>query len=908
MFGLWVYRTLLRIYPEPFRRLYGRELEVDFEALLRRAHGRGRWVTLRLWWRVTVDTVRSGLRERLSRRGYRGGGGSVLIPHANAAGWMTDGVQDLRLGLRSLSRSPGYAVAVLITLALGIGANTALFSVAYGTLLRPLPFEDGEQLVRLIHEVPPPVDPSAPAGRVGFSVADLEAYAERVPGLQEMSEYHSMTFTLIDSVGPHRVRAGVVSANYFDFLGLTALHGRLLHPSEDHLGAEPVIVLTHRYWQDRFGGDPAVIGTRVRMNDRVHEIVGVLPPGPQFPLEGDLFLPISACPTRSDPAFIADPAARMMFAYARVEPGLAVDVAESRADSILAALAVENPAAYSGGGGLAVRAVSLRHDMGAELRPITAALLAVAGLVWLVACANAAGLALARAGRRMRELEVRSALGAGRGRLVRTLLVESVVLALVGGALGWGLAAAGQGLLVEFAERFTTRAQEIRLDRAVLVFAAATSVLAGLVFGAVPGWWVGGRTRVAPSGSGGGSLGPQGRRIQRALVVGQVAVAFAVVSSAGLALRTVWAVGSVDLGFETGSLVSFEVALDQERWHHPDSARALFARVVARLEQEEGVVGAVRLVGGPLTGQRHHDTYTLGEGAARSGGVGAIARVVDPGFFQMLGFELIEGRVFSKSDRPGSEPVAVVNRSFHTRFMAGRYALGTVLTRCHSPGQDCLPPLRVVGVVDDVRFDGADTEVGPEVYQVARQATDYGGEHIVARVLGDAARLEAVIVSGIHDIEPDLAVSDYTSLDGLRRDRDRPRRFLAWLLGALAVVAAGLAVTGIFGVAALSAASRTRELGLRRALGASPRGLVTGVLLEGVGVAVLGIGIGVVLASAFSLAFARFFQTVLWGVAPHDPLTWLASGVLFVAVAVAATWLPARRVGRVDVMRVLNEL
>jgi putative ABC transport system permease protein len=273
----------------------------------------------------------------------------------------------------------------------------------------------------------------------------------------------------------------------------------------------------------------------------------------------------------------------------------------------------------------------------------------------------------------------------------------------------------------------------------------------------------------------------------------------------------------------------------------------------------------------------------------------------------MLGFDVIEGRVFSESDTPTSDPVAVVNRSFHTRFMAGRYEVGETLTRCHEPGA-CLPPLRVVGVVDDVLFDGADTEVGAEVYQVARQAPDYGGEHIIARVIGDAASLESVIVEGIHDVDHELAVSDYASLDGLRRNRDRPRRFLAGLLGALAAVAAGLAVTGIFGVAALSAASRTRELGLRRALGSSARGLVALVLMEGIGVAALGIGVGLVLAWAFALAFARFFETVLWGVAPHDPLTWLSSGALFAAVAVAATWLPARRVGRVDVMRVLNEL
>ncbi len=412
---------------------------------------------------------------------------------------------------------------------------------------------------------------------------------------------------------------------------------------------------------------------------------------------------------------------------------------------------------------------------------------------------------------------------------------------------------------------------------------------------------------MAFSGSGSGTLGPQGRRIQRALVVGQVAVAFAVVSSAGLALRTVWALDSADLGFETGSLVSFEIALDQERWHHPDSARLLFDRVIARLEGEQGVLGAVRVAGGPLTGQRHRDLYSLGEGAAASDGFPALARVVDPGFFGMLGFDVIEGRLFSESDTPKSAPVAVVNRSFHTRFMAGRYEVGEMLTRCHEPDA-CLPPLRVVGVVDDVLFDGADSGVGAEVYQVARQAPVYGGEHIIPRVIGDAAGLESVIVEGVHHVDPELAVSDYASLEGLRRNRDRPRRFLAGLLGALAAVAAGLAVTGIFGVATLSAASRTRELGLRRALGSSARGLVALVLREGIGVAALGIGVGLLLAWAFALAFARFFETVLWGVAPHDPLTWLVSGALFAVVALAATWLPARRVGRVDVMRVLNEL
>ncbi len=907
---MWPFRLLLRFYPPPFRRLYAHQLEADFADLLERSRRSGRWAVLGLWLRVAGDMVRTGLSERWSGRAYRAhagtrGRGALRVPHRGLALVLGDAVQDLRVAVRSLRRAPGYVSAVLITLALGIGANTALFSVAYGTLLRPLPFESGDRLVRLIHDAPSRVESDDAWVRVGFSVSDLTAYAERLPGLEEVSEYHTMTFTLIDQEGPHRVRAGVVSANYFEFLGLEPLHGRLLRPAEDHLGAEPVVVLAHDYWQQRFGGDPGIVGRRVRMNDRTHEIVGVLPPGPQFPIEGELFLPLSACPTRSDPAFIADPEARMMFAYGRLEAGVDVETLAARADSLLGVLAGENPEAYAGRAGLDVHAVLLRDDMVAGLRPTTAALLALAGLVWLIACANASGLALARSGRRLQELELRSALGAGRGRLVRTLLTESVTLGIVGGLLGLAVAWAGHGLLVEFAGRFTTRAQEIRLDGAVLLFGAATSLLAGLIFGAVPGMWVGRRHRIALGAPQDLALGVRGRALQRSLVVAQVAVAFAVVTAAGLSVRTAWAVDRTELGFETRAVAGFAVPLDQHRWHSADSARHMFARITTRVASLPAVQSAVRVAGRPLAGEQRREMYRLDEAGPAGSPWAALSRVVDPGFFELLGLRIVEGRGFVERDAPQAPPVAVVNRTFHERFLQPHGAVGTRLVRCPGPAT-CLPPLTVVGVVDDVRLDGADREVEPEVYEVARQVMDYGGEHVVLGFEGPAHEVEAAVIEAVRAVEPTLAVSNFTSLDALRHESIRPRRFLAALLGFLGAVAVGLAVTGLFGVATLSAGSRRRELGLRCALGATPRGLVWLVLAEGLWIASAGIGVGVLVAWAFGAAFSRFFEAVLWGVAPYDLATWALSAAGLVVVAAVAAGIPARRASRVDVVEVLQ--
>lgn len=899
------YRVLLRAYPRAFRRLYGDELESDARALAARARAEGwtRYATFQLGF--ALDTIRSGLRERMAGRGYRVGRSRLRLPERGVVRAVLDLPADLRHAARALARAPAYSAAVVTTLSLGIGATTALFSVAYGTLLRPLPFLEGDRLVHLVQEVPALNAADGPLSRAGFSVADLTAYRTGVAALAEVSEYHSMVFTLIDDGGPHRVRAGVVSSNYFDFLGLRALHGRVLDSAEDRPGADPVIVLAHGYWLDRFGGDPGVIGRRVRMNDRVHEIVGVLPPTSQFPVERDLFLPTTACPTRSDPAFIDDPSRRMMFAYGRLADGATLEQASSEAATVLRARAAARPDAYPVDDGFDIRVEALRDEMAASVRPLATALLTVAFFLLLIACANAAGLALARARRRSRELAVRSALGAGRGRLVRTLVTEGVVLALVGGVFGLLVAVAAHDLLVGFASRFSTRAQEIQLDRTVLAFTLVTSVATGLVFGAVPGLWLG-RAR--------GGTGDQplqvtqrrrDRRWQSTLVVGQVAVAYAVVVLAGLAARTAWVVGQAELGYETASVGVLEIAVDFERYQAGEHDRELFDALSRRLESHASVERVVRTVGGPLAGHRHRDAYFIDRADGTPLAATALSRFGEAGLFEVLGVTLLEGRGFEATDRPDGPRVAVVNRTFRDRFLGSQPALGVTLTPCHGPGE-CAEPLRVVGVVEDVRYDGPDEAVVPEVYQVGTQSA-WAGEHLLVQYRGDAAGLAADLTDLVRTVDPELAVAPLQPLDHLRREHNRPRRFLAFLLASMAAVAMGLALTGIVGVASLAAASRTRELGIRRVLGADAGGLRALVLREGLVVTGLGLAGGVALTWLAGRALVAFLERVLWGVPPHDPAVLVGAAVLLGLTSTLAAWLPARRAGAVDVVEVLSE-
>ena len=783
-----LYGLLLRIYPAPFRRLYEVEMRQAFRELHRWTAGReGVPGLVRLWARTTWDTYHSGVAERLSRRGYRIGFKSRLrIPRLSLSAILTDLVRDLQLAARTLTRSPTYTAAVVLTLALGIGANSAVFSVIHGVLIDPLPFPNGEQVVHL-HQKRIGVTGEE---TIGFSVKELEDYRARTASIAELAEYHSMTFNLTGLGEPDRVTVGVVSHNFFDLLGVRPALGREFVAAEDRAGAAPVLVLGHSYWAERFGSDPNVVGRVVTMNSMPHRIIGVLPDYPQFPAERDVYMPVSVCPTRSSPEVIAGRDHRMVSAYARLQPGVEPNEGSLDVASVAEWLRVEYPESYDNLDGYAADLNPVREELVAEARPALLLLFAAAGLVLLIACANAANLALARANRRVQETAVRSVLGAGRSRIARQLLTEHVLLAVLGGALGLLLVVVGVDVLASFAARFTMRAREVSLDGPVLLFTLAASVVTGLLFGAAPAAV---RCRTLLPALADSSAGTQGRRRRRAhnlLVVGQVAVAFALLNGAGLLLRSLWAVRAQDPGFDMAEVISFRATLEDIRYRGLSTRIDFFDELKARLEDVPGVVVAAQSMEVPLASRRHPYVYQESDGSPAGWGPETVAteRRVGVGYFEAIGVKFLAGRDFNASDDADVAARAVVNRTFARQAFPDGAALGRTVQGCVDG--DCTPVLTVVGVVDDMLTEGLEQPAPAEVYRPVRQL-DWGGEEVLVRTRGVAAEVMPVIAQVVHSIDPTVPVTDIRTLEELRRDTLASRRITTLLLLLFAGLAFG---------------------------------------------------------------------------------------------------------------------
>ena len=901
MIGDRLYRVLLRAYPRPFRERYGAELADGFAYLRASAAAQGRWPVVRLWARTVVDTLRSGVRERLSSRGYRSrGGGGVRLPASGVRALLSDLALDTAYAVRSLRASPGYLAAIVITLALGIGANTALFSAAWGVFGRPLPFEEGNELVRLSADRPDwqPGDVGDP--EIAFSVAEIEDL-RAVPGLEDVAEYHGMSFTMVGPEGADLVEAAVVSSNYFDFLGMEPMMGRLFDPAEDHMGAHPVVVLTFDYWRDVFESDPDVVGRTVQMNGEEHSIVGVLPQIPQFPERNDIYLPISVCPTRSSDAFIADRGRRMMTVYARLNDGVTLDRAAREVRDHADQVHESHSDLYADlPGGREVTLTPLREELVRAARPVVWPLVAISALLLIIACANAAGLALARIGRRMEGLAVRSAMGAGKGRLARQLLTESVLLSTLGGLLGLVIAAVGSDLLATFAERFTTRSQEIRLDATVLGFAVACSVATGIAFGLAP-------VTVAHRMLGG--LAQRGRmtasrlnrRFQQALVAVQVMVAFSVLTGAGLLMRSFWAANSASVGFATENVITARLTGGMDQFHDENQIRNVMRGVRDDLLARPEVLSVARVPWAPLADPREHrDAFTVGSEADGWQAAVGDARAIDWSYFDVLGLEALEGRLLTPADTFGAELVIVVNETFRDRYMTDIAGVGDYVRDC-PPGGECSEPYRIVGVVPDALVNGGEDPAFPALF-VPLEQTDWLTDQFIARVTGDPEVAMMGLLALVKDHPLELAVTGLGTLEDFRRDGLQPRRFMAMLLILFALVATGLALTGVFGVTALAAAARIKELGIRRAFGATSHQTERLVLRDGVGVVLVGILGGLLLTAGTT----RLLEGLLWGVTPADLWARVGAVVLFVAASAVACILPARRAARADVVDSLS--
>jgi predicted permease len=735
--------------------------------------------------------------------------------------------------------------------------------------------------------------------RTGFSPPEIADYRERARSIERLEEFHSMMFVLLGDGEPERVRTGVVSSGYFDMLGVAPALGRGFVAADEAPGAEPVLLLGDEYWRERYGADPAVVGRTVRMNDRVHTIAGVLPPLPHYPERCDVYMATAACPFRSSPETVASRSARMSRVVARLAPGVTVDEARADVARVSADLAREYPESYPERFGVTSSVSPLTDEMTLEARPTFLLLLATAGLVLLIACANAANLAYARAGRRERELAVRSALGAGRFRIARQLLTESALLALAGGLLGLGIAAAGLELVVTFAARFTPRAAEIELDATVLAFTLGASVVAGLLVGVLPALPVAGRLAALVNGGSGRTTDHAGRtRVRNALVVLQVALSFALLVSAGLFVRSLIHLQQVDPGFNPERVLAMDVPLTWSKYETQEQRRAFFDDLLARLRSDPRVITAAASTHFPLDGGRPWSMPLRVEGRVEVDGAPQRPidlRVVSHDYFGTIGLPLVEGRRFEATDTTESPLVAVVNRSTARRYWGEESPVGKRVMLDEEDGW-----VTVVGVVGDVKQYGLDSEPADEVYCPISQAGF--GSRVLARTMADPMALARDARAMVHAIDPEQPVTEVRTLEMARDESLSPSRLTASLVGLFAAVALLITVAGVGGALALWVGQRTREIGVRMAMGASPARVLALAMRQGLGLVVFGLAIGVVGA----LALAQALSGWLFGVTPTDPITYAAVAAVLLAAAAAACWVPAYRAARVDPMTTLR--
>ena len=815
------------------------------------------------------------------------------------AGRMVEALlQDVRYGARVLLKNPGFSMAAIVTLALGIGANTAIFSVVYGVLLRPLPYRDGGQLV-VLHQVLR----QAHIDDMVFSVKELQDYCDRNHTLTGIVEHHAMNFLLLGKDTAERVETAVVSANFFDVLGVKPLLGRTFVAADDRKDAPAVLILSYKYWQTHQSGDPNIVGKVFQMNNRPHTVLGVLPPIPQYPSEADVYMPTSQCPTRSSPKFIANRESRMMTAFARLRPG--VSLGKAQADLSVAASQVEsaNPEIYSPKYGYGMVVAPLETELTQRGRSAFLVLLAGAGFVLLIACANVANLLLARVLKLEREFAVRAALGASRGRLIRQLLTESVMLSVTGGALGLLLAPAALAVLVKFAARFTTRSAEVHIDLPILLFTVFVSLATGILFGLAPaastGQWISDAFKQA----GGRITSSRSRhRMRGALVVIQVAVSFILLIGAGLMIRSFTKLQQVKPGFQTDHLITLRFSPGFPQYKQ-ETLPALVETILRRMKAVGGVESAAIASGFPLnpvgviSGPGANEFQIEGRPVAKDDPKPQTAlRVVSTDYFDTIRQPVVKGRPFTDHDTDKEPGVAIINQVLARHRWPNENPIGQ---RIHMERGDGW--LQIVGIVGDVKDYGLNRPAADQVFIPLKQAAF--SDRLIVRTSLDPAAVTPLLRATFHEIDPHIAIDQVETMERLEYDSMASPRVMMLLMGIFAGLALLISSSGIAAVLALSVTQRAHELGIRMALGAERGAIVGMVVRQGLGLAFIGTLVGIVGAAVL----ARTLSAMLYDTKPTDVLTFLAVSLIFLAVAALACFIPARQVTAIDPLSALRQ-
>jgi predicted permease len=806
-------------------------------------------------------------------------------------------VQNVRFALRTFRKNRLFTVFAVLTLGLGIGANTAIFSVIDGVLLKPLPYASGDRLVLVRQAAPLAGRPDA-----GVSIKELYDYREQAGAFDALVEYHQMNFDLLRRGDPDRVNVGVVSHDFFDILGITPILGRTFVAGDDLSGADATLVLSHTYWQAALGAAPHIVGRVFEMNDRPHTDIGVLPAVPMYPQENDVYMSVSACPFRAA-AETRISENRRAFAgvtvFGRLTPLVPRATATAEVEAICGRFTRDNPGVYAASSGFMAKTVPVRDELTRNARPLLLILLGATSLVLLIACSNIANLSLARLLRRERELAVRAALGAGRGQLIRQLLTESILLSLAGGALGLLFASSTLSMLTAFVGRFTARTMEIQIDPRVLLYSLGLSFVTGIVFGILPA--LSSRpdlTSAMKQGSKGGGESPARRRIQSALIVGQVAVSVVLLIGAGLLLASLFRLQQVDPGYSGDHVASAEAFPNFSKYPEAGDQQRFYEAVVKRLEAEPGVVSVAVSNAVPLSAIQPGNTpiQIKGEADAAAGNrPTADLNIVTPNYFATLGIPLLDGRDFATSDTRTGPPVVIINRAM-TRYWQKSRPAGSQISL--DEGRTWAT---VVGVVGDVRLYGLHQETIPQVFFPLSQSNGLPGRFIV-RSLGDLATVAQMLRADIHAVDPDMPIKNFTTLGELRNRYLETPKVTAWLLTIFATLALAVTISGLSGVIAISVSHRLREFGVRMALGASRPQILTQVIGQGVRLVAAGLVIGI----AGSLAATKVLSAYLFATESTDPVTLGLVALALLVTGIVSCVGPAWRATSADPLEALR--
>ena len=695
-----------------------------------------------------------------------------------------------------------------------------------------------------------------------------------------------------------------MSANFFDVLGVKPLLGRTFVAADEAPGSEAVLILSFKYWQNRHGGDPDILGRVFQMNNRPHTVIGVLPAIPQYPVESDVYMPTSQCPTRSSDRFKENRRARMMTVFGRLKPDVPLQTARADLATIGSQMAHAHPDAYPQSAGYSIAAEPLRDDLTRRARTTFLILLGAAGFVLLIACANVANLLLARLLKLERELAVRAALGASKARLMRQLLTESVLLASAGGALGLALAPAALSLLVKFASRFTTRAAEVSIDTPVLLFTIAISLATGLLFGLAPSLSSGRNFTQALKQASGRTTAGRGRHgLRTALVVAQVAVCFMLLIGAGLMLRSFWRLIQVDPGFKADRLLTMRLTPNSTRYKNGDDLLLLWKRVFQRLATVGGIekvslasnfpFNPSGIASGPGT-----STFEIEGRPVSKGELQPIVdtTVVSDGYFETIRQPIVAGRAFTRHDDSKALSVAVINQTMARHRWPAEDPIGKRVS--FDKGEHWTT---IVGIVGDAREYGLDRAPGDEIYLPLWQYAF--APYLVVRTALDPSAVAPLVHRALHDIDPFLAVDQTSTVDRLKHESFAPPQVTAMLLGSFAILALLISASGIAAVMALAVSQRTHELGIRMALGASRDSNLQMVVGQGLRLTLAGTVVGVL----GSVVLTRLLAALLYDTSPTDALTFTAVSALFIGVATVACVIPARQVTVIDPLIALRQ-